>query len=264
MTVAVVHSLSRSQTHYYYCLYCYYHGAYCQFCEFYNEYAQLGNKAKGWGQYKAKPDGGSPEGSTEYSRMTSEQKGKWNAAAPYEPHWSSEVACYSHYRPRGCQLPANPTPDTPELPKAERAVNTACTEQEYKEDHGQPKLFAQAAGFHDCRLSDMVQYFSEHATFCVLPPDEIDGLELGLRMRVRKLPPLSEATREPHAGAECDYDISTMGEGAAKFLGDEKDPKAKALRARAFRKCREKVEKMMVLAKYQRFYACVQELDSKK
>ena len=42
------------------------------------------------------------------------------------------------------------------------------------------------------------------------------------------------------------------------------DPAAAALRKRAFRMCRAKVEKMMVLAKYQRFYSCVQELDGKK
>ena len=33
VTVAVTHALTRAQTHYYYCLYCYYHGTYCQFCE---------------------------------------------------------------------------------------------------------------------------------------------------------------------------------------------------------------------------------------
>ena len=131
------------------------------------------------------------------------------------------------------------------------------------QDHAQPALFAQAAGFRDCRLSDMVHFFHEHATLCVLPPDT-EGAEGGLRMRLRKLPPLSEATREPHAGAECDYDLGSMGADAAKVIGDEKDPAAAALRKRAFRTCRAKVEKMMVLAKYQRFYSCVQELDGKK
>ena len=65
-------------------------------------------------------------------------------------------------------------------------------------------------------------------------------------------------------GAECDYDLGSMGADAAKVIGDEKDPAAAALRKRAFRTCRAKVEKMMVLAKYQRFYSCVQELDGKK
>lgn len=89
-------------------LYCYYHGAYCQFCEFYNEYAQLGNKAKGWGQYRAKPQGGSPEGTTEYDRLTSEQKGKWNGAS-HRPSLAPRLALVSpwlggHLSPRAAAL----------------------------------------------------------------------------------------------------------------------------------------------------------------
>ena len=80
VTTAVTHALSRAHTHYYYCLYCYYHGAYCNFCEFYNEYAQLGNRAADWGRYKKTADGASAggEGTTEYARMKAEAKSKWN------------------------------------------------------------------------------------------------------------------------------------------------------------------------------------------
>ena len=265
VTVAVTHALTRAQTHYYYCLYCYYHGTYCQFCEFYNEYAQLGNQAKSWGQYKAKPEGGAGgEGTTEYSRLTAEAKSKWSATHPYEPGWNSEVACYSHFRPRGCQLPLDGAGGDAALPSMEIEMQKVCKEEDVARDYQQSLLFSRAGGFRDCRLSDMVQYFHDHATFCVLPAGTA-GLDRGLRMRVKALPSLSEATAEaPGASGMCDYDYSTMSAGAAEAIGEAAaDPKAaKALRTRAFRTCRDKVEKLMVLAKYARFQSCVSELDS--
>ena len=152
------------------------------------------------------------------------------------------------------------------LPNVDVEVNKGCTAEEYANDYKQEELFAQAGGFHDCRLSDLVEFFHEHATFCVLPPDS-PGLPGGLRMRLRALPSLSEATAEaPGASGMCDYDYSTMTAGASRALGDEAaDQKAaKELRGRAFKKCREKVEKLMVLAKYQRFQSCIEDLDSKR
>ena len=263
--------LARAQTHYYYCLYCYYHGSYCQFCEFYNEYAQLGNQAKSWGQYKAKPEGGAGgEGTTEYARLTAEARSKWSGTHPYEPGWNSEVACYSHFRPRGCQLPlADAEHPLATLPDMAHEMGRVCKEDDVARDYQQPLLFSRAGGFRDCRLSDMVQYFHDHASFCVLPAGTAGlaglGLDGGLRMRLKPLPSLSEATAEaPGASGMCDYDYATMSAGAAAAIGEAAaDQKAAAaLRKRAFKVCRDKAEKLMVLAKYARFKSCVGELDS--
>lgn len=233
--------------------------------QFYNEYAQLGNKAKSWGQYKPKPEGSAGgEGSTEYARMTAEANSKGSATHPYEPGWSSEVACYSHFRPRGCQLPLDGTGGNADLPDPATELQRVCTPEDVEGDYQQPLLFARSGGFRDCRLSDIVQYFHEHATLCVLPAGTA-GLSGGLRMRVKPLPSLTEATAEaPGASGLCSYEYATMSAGAADAIGEAAaDPKgAKALRQRAFRTCRAKVEKLMVLAKYARFKSCVGELDS--
>ena len=257
VTVAVVHALNRAQTHYYYCLYCYYHGSYCQarsiaqfdarglpqptaplaaactpspaprrnpasrqqpipnplgptclvsptnplaecrqFCEFYNEYAQLGSQAKGWGQYKPRTG----EGATEHARLSAETRAKWSGMHPYEPHWSTEAACYSHFRPRGCALPAPPQTKSAALeplPTADEVIKRPCTPKEVQDDYQQSALFENAGGFRDCRLSDLVAFFHEHTTFCVLPPDKLTpGLENGLRMRA----PLPQTVTHPRIG----------------------------------------------------------------
>ena len=54
-----------------------------------------------------------------------------------------------------------------------------------------------------------------------------------------------------------------MSAGAARAFGDEAGAAGAALRKRAFKTCRDKLEKLTVLAKYQRFLSCVAELDTK-
>lgn len=287
VTTAVVHSLTRAQTHYYYCLYCYYHGSYCQFCEFYNEYSQLGNRAEGWGHYKEK------KARTEYARETEWTKAHWSATAPHEPHWDTETACYSHFRPRGCML--GPERDASnDVPVAKLRAETLiqlleppeglepCTEEAVKSSYTNlgrgvfesDKLRhglmdgAITGDFADCRLSDMAEYLHQYAMICVLTPKETracegerchNRLEYGLRMRVRQLPLLERVHDEAPAGPECDYSYASMTPGAETVLSGDRE-----LRKKAFRRCRHALEKFMVLAKYDRFRACVRELDTKR
>ena len=114
--------------------------------------------------------------------------------------------------------------------------------------------------FSDCRLSDIAEYLHHYAAFCVLTPAETDGkLKSGLRMRVRPLPLLEAVQNEAPMSPECDYTYDSMTAGARQILAGNK-----GLRQKAFARCRDALEKFMVLAKYERFQSCVQEVDQKR
>ena len=147
----------------------------------------------------------------------------------------------------------------------EHAVKTAHTNMGrglFKEDKLKHGLMdgAVSGNFQDCRTSDMAQYLHLYALICVLTPKETAGvLPYGLRMRVRSLPVLEMVRSEAPQGPECDYAYESMTPGAREVLAD-----SKALRNKAFRRCREAIDKFMILAKYERFRSCIRELDQKR
>ena len=250
VTTAVTHALSRAHTHYYYCLYCYYHGAYCQFCEFYNEYAQLGNRAKDWGQYT--PSAAQGGEATEFEKMDLDAKRHGGRYDPYGPRWDTEAACYSYYRPQGCGL-ANVKQT---LWEGNRMCKP-CTAEDVDADGAQPDLFEKSKNFDDCRDSDILQFLHLHGSFCVLAPSK--ELPNGLRMRTKKIELDLLKRLDANNGPECDYDLDNMCSPAAAVLKERKD-----VRKEAFRKCREKVEEFIVLARWRRFEVCVDKVEGKR
>ena len=257
VTTAVTHALSRAHTHYYYCLYCYYHGAYCQFCEFYNEYAQLGNRAKDWGQYT--PSAAQGGEATEFEKMDLDAKRHGGRYDPYGPRWDTEAACYSYYRPQGCGL-ANVKQTPWKLPDGVVGSNRMCkpcTAEDVDTDGAQPDLFEKSKNFDDCRDSDILQFLHLHGSFCVLAPSK--ELPNGLRMRTKPVKLDLLKRLDANNGPECDYDLENMCSPAAAVLKERKD-----VRKEAFRKCREKVEEFIVLARWRRFEVCVDKVEGKR
>ena len=250
VTTAVTHALSRAHTHYYYCLYCYYHGAYCQFCEFYNEYAQLGNRAKDWGQYT--PSAAQGGEATEFEKMDLDAKRHGGRYDPYGPRWDTEAACYSYYRPQGCGL-AN----VKQTPWETDRMCKPCTAEDVDTDGAQPDLFEKSKNFDDCRDSDILQFLHLHGSFCVLAPSK--ELPNGLRMRTKPVKLDLLKRLDANNGPECDYDLENMCNPAAAVLKERKD-----VRKEAFRKCREKVEEFIVLARWRRFEVCVDKVEGKR
>ena len=264
VTTAVTHALSRAHTHYYYCLYCYYHGAYCQFCEFYNEYAQLGNRAKDWGQYT--PSAAQGGEATEFEKMDLDAKRHGGRYDPYGPRWDTEAACYSYYRPQGCGLAGvkqtlwEAAPAGVPLPDGAVASNRMCkpcTAEDVDTDGAQPDLFEKSKNFDDCRDSDILQFLHLHGSFCVLAPSK--ELPNGLRMRTKEVKLDLLKRLDANNGPECDYDLENMCSPAAAVLKERKD-----VRKEAFRKCREKVEEFIVLARWRRFEVCVDKVEGKR
>ena len=264
VTTAVTHALSRAHTHYYYCLYCYYHGAYCQFCEFYNEYAQLGNRAKDWGQYT--PSAAQGGEATEFEKMDLDAKRHGGRYDPYGPRWDTEAACYSYYRPQGCGLAGvkqtlwEAAPAGVPLPDGAVASNRMCkpcTAEDVDTDGAQPDLFEKSKNFDDCRDSDILQFLHLHGSFCVLAPSK--EMPNGLRMRTKELKLDLLKRLDANNGPECDYDLENMCSPAAAVLKERKD-----VRKEAFRKCREKVEEFIVLARWRRFEVCVDKVEGKR
>ena len=78
-------------------------------------------------------------------------------------------------------------------------------------------------------------------------------------MRVRQLLLLERVHDEAPAGPECGDSYGSMTPGAEDVLSGDRE-----LLKKAFRRCRNALEKFMVLAKYDRFRACVRELDTKR
>ena len=264
VTTAVTHALSRAHTHYYYCLYCYYHGAYCQFCEFYNEYAQLGNRAKDWGQYT--PSAAQGGEATEFEKMDLDAKRHGGRYDPYGPRWDTEAACYSYYRPQGCGLAGvkqtlwEAAPAGAPLPDGAVGSNRMCkpcTAEDVDTDGAQPDLFEKSKNFDDCRDSDILQFLHLHGSFCVLAPSK--ELPNGLRMRTKEIKLDLLKRLDANNGPECDYDLDNMCSPAAAVLKERKD-----VRKEAFRKCREKVEEFIVLARWRRFEVCVDKVEGKR
>ena len=250
VTTAVTHALSRAHTHYYYCLYCYYHGAYCQFCEFYNEYAQLGNRAKDWGQYT--PSAAQGGEATEFEKMDLDAKRHGGRYDPYGPRWDTEAACYSYYRPQGCGLA-----DVKQTLWEGNRMCKPCTAEDVDTDGAQPDLFEKSKNFDDCRDSDILQFLHLHGSFCVLAPSK--ELPNGLRMRTKPVKLDLLKRLDANNGPECDYDLDNMCSPAAAVLKERKD-----VRKEAFRKCREKVEEFIVLARWRRFEVCVDKVEGKR
>ena len=281
VTTAVTHALSRAHTHYYYCLYCYYHGAYCQFCEFYNEYAQLGNRAKDWGQYT--PSAAQGGEATEFEKMDLDAKRHGGRYDPYGPRWDTEAACYSYYRPQGCGL-ADVKQTLWEAAPAGVGSNRMCkpcTAEDVDTDGAQPDLFEKSKNFDDCRDSDILQFLHLHGSFCVLAPSK--ELPNGLRMRTKDLKLDLLKRLDANNGPECDYDLDNMCSPAAAVLKEgklsedeirnlsedarklsEDESRKRSVRREAFRKCREKVEEFIVLARWRRFEVCVDKVEGKR
>ena len=132
-----------------------------------------------------------------------------------------------------------------------------CTAEDVDTDGAQPDLFEKSKNFDDCRDSDILQFLHLHGSFCVLAPSK--ELPNGLRMRTKPVKLISSSASTRTTACGCDYDLENMCSPAAAVLKERRDS-----RKEAFRKCREKVEEFIVLARWRRFEVCVDKVEEEE
>ena len=249
LTTTVSHSLMRAQAHFYYCLYCYYHGAYCQYCEFYDEYAQLGTKAQG---------GAAQTEAERLRRSAKARSGGFVGSKPFESRWDQEEVCSVHFRPVEC---AEKPLGAKDLGPPGGEICAACppaAEGAAADEKAITELIDENNRFASCPDAEIAKTIAGRATVCAIPADAEPSLPRGLRMKFKLVAPGRPMGEGEGGGGflECSHEVC----GSEKDVF-ENDP---TIREHALRSCREQLDNILIRSQYQRFLVCVEMLDQQE